>query len=123
MLKTTLHDFVNTVVPRLCESSGLNVHRIVYILKKVFVLILHNSACVYACLKFEVNRNYIGIYVYYKDLTYTLISEAPNSEIFDLISNIGGLVGVFLGISFLSFVELIEILFEVFLSLLCRQHH
>ena len=33
-------------------------------------------------------------------------------EIFDLVSAIGGLLGLFLGISFLSFAELIEIILE-----------
>jgi hypothetical protein len=34
-------------------------------------------------------------------------------DIFDLISNIGGNLGLFIGISFLSFAELIELFVEI----------
>lgn len=60
----------------------------------------------------QLNKNFIAIYVYYKDLTYTHIGQEAKTPVFDLVSNIGGIVGVFLGVSFLSFIELIEILFE-----------
>ena len=32
---------------------------------------------------------------------------------FNFISNIGGILGLFLGISFLSFIEIFEIIFEI----------
>jgi hypothetical protein len=32
---------------------------------------------------------------------------------FNFISNIGGILGLFLGLSFLSFIEIFEILFEI----------
>ena len=51
--------------------------------------------------------------IYFKDLTYILISQEPKIELFDLISGIGGLLGLFLGVSFLSFIEIFEIIFEV----------
>lgn len=35
-------------------------------------------------------------------------------QIVDLISNFGGLLGLFVGISFLSFGELVQILIEIF---------
>jgi hypothetical protein len=54
------------------------------------------------------------VVVYYDDLKYTSISERPLFDGFDLISNIGGSLGLFLGISFISFLELFEIIFEFF---------
>lgn len=39
----------------------------------------------------------------------------------DLLANIGGIFGFFLGISFLSFVEIIEIIAEGFLFLLKKK--
>jgi len=42
-----------------------------------------------------------------------LISNKPKTELFTIISNIGGTLGLFLGISFLSFIEIFEILFQV----------
>ena len=40
------------------------------------------------------------------------------SEIVDLISNIGGLLGLFLGVSFISIIEFFEAVFEVLRILL-----
>ena len=50
--------------------------------------------------------------VYYDQLSYTQISKDAKLGLVDLISGIGGLLGLFLGMSFLSFVELIEIILE-----------
>ena len=51
--------------------------------------------------------------IYYNELKYTLISEEPKTEIFNFISNIGGILGLFLGVSFLSIIEIFEIIFEI----------
>ncbi len=47
--------------------------------------------------------------VYFKELKYTLMSQQPQMELSNLISNTGGILGLFLGISFLSFIELVEL--------------
>ena len=39
----------------------------------------------------------------------------PAMTIITLVSNIGGVLGLFLGISFLSFVEVFELGFDIFL--------
>ena len=57
-------------------------------------------------------RNDYSIRVYYEELKYTLIMQQPKLEFFGLLSNIGGLFGFFLGLSFVSLVELVEILLE-----------
>jgi hypothetical protein len=61
----------------------------------------------------QVNRNFVYIAVYYKDLKYTLITQEAKTETFNFISYIGGILGLFMGISFLSFIELLEIFLEV----------
>jgi amiloride-sensitive sodium channel subunit alpha len=61
----------------------------------------------------ELNMNIASVRVYFKNLKYTSVKTEPKTQTFTLISNIGGLFGVFLGISFLSFVEIFEILFEI----------
>ena len=68
----------------------------------------------------QANKHSIAIYVYYKELKYTLISNKPKTELFTIISNIGGTLGLFLGISFLSFIEILEILFQVINILFCE---
>lgn len=56
----------------------------------------------------------IGFNVYFTDLKFTKIVQSPKFEFFDLVSNIGGILGLFTGISFLSFAELIELILEIF---------
>ncbi len=61
-------------------------------------------------------QSVLSIYVYYDDLKYTLIRKSPKIEWLDLISNIGGIMGIFLGTSFLSFVEIIDLLVLIFIT-------
>lgn len=55
----------------------------------------------------------VKIFIYFEDIKYTRISEAPTITFVDLIANIGGTLGLFIGISLLSFVELIELIFDI----------
>jgi len=61
----------------------------------------------------NVSRTYYLINVYYDDLKYTLISQQPKIELFGLISNLGGILGLFIGFSFISLLEIIETLAEL----------
>ena len=63
----------------------------------------------------EVHKHFVVLCVYLQDMKYTLISQEPKTELFTLIAYIGGILGVFLGISFLSFIEIFEIFYEIFL--------
>jgi hypothetical protein len=60
----------------------------------------------------NVSKTYFSINVYYQDLKYTLISQQPKIEIFGLISNLGGILGLFIGFAFVSL--LAEALIELF---------
>jgi hypothetical protein len=42
-----------------------------------------------------------------------LISQQPKIELFGLISNLGGILGLFIGFSFISLLEIIEVLAEL----------
>jgi septal ring factor EnvC (AmiA/AmiB activator) len=42
-----------------------------------------------------------------------LYSEIPKTEIFDFISNIGGILGLFIGCSFVTLFELAELVIEI----------
>lgn len=55
----------------------------------------------------------VKIFVYFDQIKYTRITEASAVTFVDLIANIGGELGLFIGISFLSFVELIELSLEL----------
>jgi hypothetical protein len=54
-------------------------------------------------------------------LQTTEIEESPVMDAMTLISNIGGLAGLFLGISFPIFVEIISTLIEIFEILLRKK--
>lgn len=45
----------------------------------------------------EVKKNGIFISVYYSSLDYTLIKQIPKTELFDIVSNVGGMFGLFIG--------------------------
>ena len=69
----------------------------------------------------ELKKKYLPIRVYYNELKYTLISEKPETESFKFISEIGGILGLFLGISFLSLIEIFEIIYEIQLVLFKKE--
>ena len=56
--------------------------------------------------------------IYYGQLQETIIEQSPKMQITDLVSTIGGILGLFLGMSFLSIVEFIEILVQTLIILL-----
>jgi hypothetical protein len=63
----------------------------------------------------ELKSSLLNFNVFYDDFKVIIIDESPKMLIEDLFSNIGGNLGLFLGISFLSFIEILEILFELLL--------
>ena len=61
----------------------------------------------------SLKKNLVQISVYYGDLGYQQFDEMEKMSISDLISNIGGTLGLFLGMSFLSFMEIIDVLLQI----------
>ena len=57
-------------------------------------------------------NNSVIFNIYFEDLSFTKISQMAKTDIWDLVSNIGGNSGLFIGISFLSFAEIIELIVE-----------
>lgn len=53
------------------------------------------------------------IYVKVDDIRVTHISESPTMNIPDLSANLGGTLGLFIGVSILSFVEIIELIVDL----------
>lgn len=64
----------------------------------------------------ELRRNLLSFTIFYNHLIYTRYSELEKLNIIDLISSIGGTLGLFLGMSFLSFVEIIDLFLQLFLA-------
>ena len=63
-----------------------------------------------------IKNSVLAVNVYYKYDTFLEVKEQPEAQWFDFMSTIGGAVGVCLGISILSFVELIEIVIDTMLE-------
>ena len=63
----------------------------------------------------DFTKNIVLINVFYDDLLTTFIEEIPAIDGNFLIGNIGGYIGLFAGLTVLSFVEIIELVIEVFL--------
>ena len=52
---------------------------------------------------FNFNLFITSLYIYFDDLEYTLVSQRPKTELIDLIANVGGLLGLFTGFTFLFY--------------------
>ena len=70
----------------------------------------------------EVKKSFFSISIYFSDLKYTTITEQPKTEIINLVSSIGGYLGLFLGASFLSFIEFFELFFELFYAIFSQNN-
>ena len=63
--------------------------------------------------KDELKKSLAMININYDDVKYTKVSQIPKMTFEDLLANIGGQLGLFIGISFLSFVEIIDTLIQI----------
>ena len=66
----------------------------------------------------DVRRSVLRLKIYYEHLDYQLIEEKASISINEVIANFGGFLGLFMGMSYLSFIEFIEIGFELIAILL-----
>jgi hypothetical protein len=58
----------------------------------------------------------VRVNIFYDSLSYTMSTESPKMDVVSLLSNIGGNLGLFLGVSLISVCELIEALIEIFFA-------
>ncbi|RNA22809.1 acid-sensing ion channel 1 isoform X2 [Brachionus plicatilis] len=61
----------------------------------------------------ELRENILSLNIYYEYLKQTEITENRSINWDGLVGSIGGTLGLFLGISFLSFVEIIDLIFQI----------
>lgn len=70
-------------------------------------------------LNFEIlKRNILSANIYYDELKYTSIREMVKTSESDLVAIVGGILGLFLGISFLSFIEVVEVFLDIYFVIL-----
>jgi hypothetical protein len=58
--------------------------------------------------------------IYYSKLGYLSVSQVKKVEFMDLLATIGGLLGFFIGMSLLSFIEFFEIAIDILLILFAK---
>jgi len=61
----------------------------------------------------EYKRTHLRLNIHFKSNDYTEIREMPKMTPIELISNLGGVLGIFLGLSIFTFVEVFEILLRL----------
>ena len=55
----------------------------------------------------------IKVNLYYDSLSYELSTESPKMNLVDLLASIGGNLGLFMGMSLMSFSEILEVILEI----------
>jgi hypothetical protein len=66
----------------------------------------------------EESNKIVYLSLHYSSLDYSLVKQIVKTQVFDLISNVGGTLGLFIGLSFFTFVELILVCIEFIFYLL-----
>ena len=59
------------------------------------------------------DKSTLAVNLYYKSGSFTKIVEKPRLSFLIFLSNLGGTFGLFLGVSFLTLVEIVELVYEV----------
>ncbi|XP_071981568.1 epithelial sodium channel subunit gamma-like [Engystomops pustulosus] len=67
-----------------------------------------------------IRDNFVKVVVYFKQLNFELIEEEPSMTEINLISNMGGLVGLWVGFSVCTLAEFFELLLDVILLFIRR---
>ena len=63
----------------------------------------------------DLKKNVARIEIFFDEMKETVIEESVKTEMSDLISNLGGTLGLFLGLSFLSLIEFVEVFLQAIL--------
>ena len=64
----------------------------------------------------KITEEIVKLNIYYESLTFTEMTESASMDFVSLISSIGGFMGMFLGMSVMTLVEILEIIFKFFYS-------
>ncbi len=119
--------------PLECENSGYNfkISYAQYPTLIFFKSFLQNHSLVRSRfsnandITFENVKNSVGrLIISFDEMKETYINEEVKTEVFDLISSVGGFLGLFLGFSSFSLIEIVEIILKIlifFFNLLVKK--
>ena len=60
-------------------------------------------------------KSIVKLNIFYNTLSYTISTESPQMDIFSLIANIGGNLGLFMGVCLFSLAEIVVTFIELIL--------
>jgi hypothetical protein len=69
------------------------------------------------------SSNELDLYFYFSDLSYLEITQIPKINEYSLIASIGGSLGLFVGIRFLSLVEVVEYIIDLIYVIFIERSH
>ena len=109
----------NQACPFECFSIEYNMisHKARYPTNYVLVNYLLPIYSSYGVTSAEIPEAVVKINVYYHKMQYTVTNQVASMEQADLMGLFGGTLGLFLGMSFLSFVEVIDLAFQLISSI------
>ena len=58
-------------------------------------------------------NSFVYVYFYYNSNSLRLSTDSPNMDIVSLLANIGGTLGLFIGINLIQICELVDVLIEI----------
>ena len=67
----------------------------------------------------EIKKNILHLSFTYEELNTKLVEENPKYDIWGLLSNIGGTLGLYVGISFITLFEILEVISDLLLYFCC----
>ncbi|XP_069128566.1 acid-sensing ion channel 3-like [Argopecten irradians] len=74
--------------------------------------------------KAELRENFLKLVIYFEELNYEVVTEAPKITVVEFASDIGGAMGLWIGLSLLSIFEIVQLFIEIFkwgFNRCCRQ--
>ena len=63
---------------------------------------------------FTASQSFVHVNIFYDSLSYSLIKESPKTNLFSLLAWIGGNLSIILSINLFSFLEIIQVLIEIY---------
>ena len=69
----------------------------------------------------NIPKSVVRVVIFFEHLSNQLIEEIPTMTFVNVISNFGGMLGLFMGMSYLSFLEIFEIIYELILIVLINR--
>ncbi|XP_059163600.1 amiloride-sensitive sodium channel subunit alpha-like [Physella acuta] len=69
----------------------------------------------------DFGQQLIKVSIFFEDLHYEELTDQPNYEFTNLLSGIGGSIGLWIGLSVLSLFEIVHLILEVFRYVVCRK--